>query len=124
MQAIVITKPGGPQLLQLRDCTTPFPGIEEVLIQVKASGLNLSDVFQRKGNYPAPTWVSADIMGMKVSGIVTYCGPKVTMRKLSQPIYSFRRYHLHGLMHFPFGNLHLASFSVLAKYGSIKSFIW
>ena len=81
MKAIVITKPGGPEVLQLRDCATPVPGIEEVLIQVKASGLNRSDVFQRKGNYPAPEGVSADIPGLEVAGIVTACGPGVTMWK-------------------------------------------
>lgn len=81
MKAIVITKPGGPEVLQLRDCATPVPGIEEMLIQVKASGLNRSDVFQRKGNYPAPAGVSADIPGLEVAGIVTTCGPGVTMWK-------------------------------------------
>jgi len=81
MKAIVITKPGGPEVLQLRDCATPVPGVEEVLIQVKASGLNRSDVFQRKGNYPAPAGVSADIPGLEVAGIVNACGPGVTMWK-------------------------------------------
>jgi|SRR6185437_5163373 len=81
MKAIVITKPGGPEVLQLRDCATPVPGIEEVLVQVKASGLNRSDVFQRKGNYPAPAGISADIPGLEVAGIVTTCGPGVTMWK-------------------------------------------
>ena len=81
MKAIVITKPGGPEVLQLRDCTTPVPAVEEVLIQVKASGLNRSDVFQRKGNYPAPAGVSAKIPGLEVAGIVTTCGPGVTMWK-------------------------------------------
>src|SRR5665213_1940541 len=81
MKAIVITKPGGPEVLQLRDCVTPVPGVEEVLIQVKAAGLNRSDIFQRKGNYPAPAGVSADIPGLETSGIVTLCGPNVTMWK-------------------------------------------
>ena len=86
MKAIVITKPGGPDVLQLRDCATPVPGVEEVLIQVKASGLNRSDVFQRKGNYPAPAGVSADIPGLEVAGIVTGCGPGVTMWKLGDKV--------------------------------------
>lgn len=81
MKAIVITKPGGPEVMQLRDCATPVPAIEEVLIQVNASGLNRSDVFQRKGNYPAPSGVSADIPGLEVAGIVKECGPGVTMWK-------------------------------------------
>ncbi len=81
MKAIVITKPGGPEVLQLKDYATPVPGVEQVLIQVKASGLNRSDVSQRKGNYPAPEGVAADIPGLEVAGIVTACGPGVTMWK-------------------------------------------
>jgi NADPH2:quinone reductase len=81
MKAIVITKPGGPDVLELKDCTAPAAADEEVLIQVKAAGLNRSDVFQRKGNYPAPVGVSSDIPGLEVSGIVTACGPNVTMWK-------------------------------------------
>lgn len=81
MKAIVITKPGGPEVLQLKDCEAPVPEVEEVLIQVKAAGLNRSDVFQRKGNYPAPAGASADIPGLEVAGIVTACGPGVTMWK-------------------------------------------
>lgn len=81
MKAIVITKPGGPEVLQLRDYANPVPGVEEVLIQVKAAGINRSDIFQRKGNYPAPEGASADIPGLEVSGIVTDCGPGVTMWK-------------------------------------------
>lgn len=81
MKAIVITKPGSPEVLQLRDCATPAPGVEEVLIQVKASGLNRSDVFQRKGNYPAPEGVAADIPGLEAAGIVNACGPGVNMWK-------------------------------------------
>lgn len=81
MKAIVISKPGDAEVLQLRDYATPVPAVEEVLIQVKASGLNRSDVFQRKGNYPAPAGASADIPGLEVAGIVSACGPGVTMWK-------------------------------------------
>ncbi len=86
MKAIVITKPGGPEVLQLKDYATPVPGVEEVLIQVKASGLNRADVFQRKGNYPAPAGVPADIPGMEVAGIVTACGPNVAMWKAGDKV--------------------------------------
>lgn len=81
MKAIIITKPGGPEVLQLKDYAMPVPGVEEVLIQVKASGLNRSDIFQRKGKYPAPPGVPADIPGLEIAGVVTDCGPGVTMWK-------------------------------------------
>lgn len=47
----------------------PEPGPEEVLIQVKASGVNRPDVFQRKGNYQPPPGAS-DIPGLEVSGVI------------------------------------------------------
>ena len=47
----------------------PKPDAGEVLIQVKASGVNRPDVFQRKGNYPPPPGAS-DIPGLEVSGVI------------------------------------------------------
>ncbi|WP_150114771.1 hypothetical protein [Chryseobacterium sp. IHB B 17019] len=63
MKAIVITKPGGPDVLELQDYSTPEISGDEVLIEVKAAGLNRSDVFQRERNYPAPEGASAEIPG-------------------------------------------------------------
>jgi putative PIG3 family NAD(P)H quinone oxidoreductase len=81
MKAIVITKPGGPDVLQVQDREDPAPTGDEVLIEVKASGLNRADLIQREGNYPAPPGVPADIPGLEVSGIVKSCGPAVTAWK-------------------------------------------
>jgi NADPH2:quinone reductase len=81
MKAIVITKPGGPEELRLQDYPTPVAGNEEILIEVKAAGLNRADVFQRKGNYPAPEGVPAGIPGLEVSGVVKACGLNTTMWK-------------------------------------------
>ena len=54
MKAIVISEPGGPEVLELREVPAPVPGPGEVLIDVAAAGLNRADVLQRKGNYPVP----------------------------------------------------------------------
>ena len=81
MKAIAITEPGAPEVLQLKNYTTPVPGDEEVLIEVKAAGVNRADEFQRKGRYPAPLGVPADIPGLEVAGIVAACGPGVSMWK-------------------------------------------
>ncbi len=81
MQAIVVSRPGGPEMLKVKDYPMPVPEKEEVLIRVKAAGLNRSDIFQRKGNYPAPPGVPADIPGLEVAGIITDCGPGVKMCK-------------------------------------------
>ena len=81
MKAIVITQPGEPAVLQLKDYETPVPENDEVLIDVKAAGLNRADIAQRQGNYPAPPGVPADIPGLEIAGIVAACGPAVTMWK-------------------------------------------
>ncbi|MDQ0782302.1 NAD(P)H-quinone oxidoreductase [Chryseobacterium sp. W4I1] len=77
MKAIVITKSGGPEVLKLQDYPTPEISGDEVLIEVKAAGLNRSDVFQREGNYPAPEGASAEIPGLEVAGTIVKCGPDV-----------------------------------------------
>lgn len=81
MKAIVITEPGAPEVLQLKDYATPVPGHEEVLIEIKAAGVNRADEFQRKGRYPAPIGVPADIPGLEVAGIIAACGLGVTLWK-------------------------------------------
>lgn len=81
MKAVIITQPGAPDVLQLQDYPTPEAGTEEVLIEVKAAGLNRADVSQRKGSYPAPPGVPANILGLEVAGIVVKCGAGVTQWK-------------------------------------------
>ena len=77
MKAIVITSPGGPEVLQLKSYPKPEAGDGEVLIEVRAAGVNRPDIFQRKGNYPAPEGVPADIPGLEVAGVVTALGANV-----------------------------------------------
>lgn len=67
--------------LEWSDYTDPQIEGDEVLINVKAAGINRADIFQRKGNYPAPHGVPADIPGLEVSGIIEACGEKVTQWK-------------------------------------------
>ena len=86
MKAVVISQPGGPEVLQWQDYPTPQPGDEEVLIEVKAAGLNRADVSQRKGNYPPPPGAPAAIPGLEVAGIVAACGSGVTQWKLGDPV--------------------------------------
>jgi NADPH2:quinone reductase len=67
MKAVEISKPGGPEVLVLVDRPMPEPKAGEVLIKVSAAGINRPDVFQRKGNYPAPPGAS-DLPGLEVVG--------------------------------------------------------
>lgn len=78
MEAIVITKSGGPEVLALKEYPTPEISGDQVLIEVKAAGLNRLDIFQREGNYPAPAGVPDDILGLEIAGTVIQCGPDVT----------------------------------------------
>lgn len=82
MQAIVISEFGGPEVLRIEERPVPavLPG--EVLIKVKAAGVNRPDVFQRKGHYPAPPGASSDIPGLEVSGEIVRVGSDVKQWKV------------------------------------------
>ena len=77
MRAAVITKPGGPEVLQIEDRPTPTPGAGEILVRVHASALNRADLLQRKGQYPAPPGAPSDIPGLEFAGEVAGVGPDV-----------------------------------------------
>jgi putative PIG3 family NAD(P)H quinone oxidoreductase len=78
MRAAVITRPGGPDVLEIHERPTPVPGNREVLIRVRASALNRADLLQRQGQYPAPPGAPTDIPGMEFAGEVAALGPGVT----------------------------------------------
>jgi NADPH:quinone reductase len=81
MKAIVITAPGGPEVLQVKERPMPLPEQGEVLIKVIAAGVNRPDVAQRKGHYPPPKGASPDIPGLEVAGIVEALGQDCTTTK-------------------------------------------
>jgi len=86
MKAIVITQPGGPEVLQLVDRPKPAIGPDEVLIKVMAAGINRPDVFQRKGNYPPPAGAPPDIPGLEIAGVVAEVGAAVTHWKTGDKV--------------------------------------
>ncbi|HUN77771.1 MAG TPA: zinc-binding dehydrogenase [Solirubrobacteraceae bacterium] len=53
----------------------PTPGAGEVLVRVRAAGLNGADMMQRRGLYPAPPGWPQDIPGMEIAGEVAAVGP-------------------------------------------------
>lgn len=67
MKAIEIVRPGGPDVLQRCERARPEPAAGEVLVRVRAAGVNRPDVLQRKGRYPVPPGVS-DIPGLEIAG--------------------------------------------------------
>ncbi len=77
MRAAVITRPGGPNVLEVRERPTPKAGPGEVLVRVHASALNRADLLQREGRYPAPPGAPADIPGLEFAGEVAEIGSDV-----------------------------------------------
>lgn len=69
MRAVTIREPGGPEVLVVDAIDVPVPGPGEVLIEVKAAGVNRPDLSQRAGRYPVPADASP-IPGLEVAGIV------------------------------------------------------
>jgi len=67
MKTIEISSFGPPDVLRPGERPQPVPGAGELLIRVKASGINRPDVLQRTGNYPVPPGAS-DIPGLEVAG--------------------------------------------------------
>jgi putative PIG3 family NAD(P)H quinone oxidoreductase len=77
MRAVVITEPGGPEVLAWSDVPDPKPQAGEVVLDVAASAVNRADLLQRQGHYPppadAPPWP-----GLECSGMVSMLGDGVT----------------------------------------------
>lgn len=78
MRAIVITKPGGPEVLELRDVATPEPAPGQVRVRIHACAVNRADLLQVRGLYPAPADAPQDIPGLEVAGEVDAVGAGVT----------------------------------------------
>ena len=53
----------------------PVPGVGEVLVRVRAAGVNGADMMQRRGLYPAPPGSPPDIPGLELAGEVSALGP-------------------------------------------------
>ncbi|HLL53710.1 MAG TPA: NAD(P)H-quinone oxidoreductase [Myxococcaceae bacterium] len=77
MKAVRITRPGGPEVLQVEEVAAPEPGPSELLVAVRASALNRADLLQTAGHYPAPPDVAQDIPGLEYAGEVVAVGPRV-----------------------------------------------
>lgn len=102
MKAIVLTKPGGVENLQLTEIPVPVPGDRDVLIQNKAISINPVDTFVR-GNEAALKSIlglkegeSPVILGWDISGVVTETGKSVTRFKKGDEVFGLVRFTGHG----------------------------
>ncbi len=85
MTAIAITEPGGPRVLKPERRPLPQPGPGEILVRVKAAGVNRPDVLQRQGAYPPPPGAS-DLPGLEVAGEVAAAGEGVKRWKVGDSV--------------------------------------
>jgi NADPH2:quinone reductase len=60
--------------LRWREHPDPVPGDDELLVDVRAAGVNAADLLQRQGLYPAPPGLPADIPGLELAGVVLAAG--------------------------------------------------
>ena len=77
MHAVVITEPGGPEVLRWTEVEDPVPGAGEVLVDIVASAVNRADLMQRQGFYPPPPG-APPYPGLECSGTIAATGPGVT----------------------------------------------
>jgi NADPH:quinone reductase len=74
MKAVVITRFGGPEVLEIQDLPAPQPGSDEVLVRVRGTALNRADLLQRAGGYAPPPGAPQNISGLEFAGEVAELG--------------------------------------------------
>jgi NADPH:quinone reductase-like Zn-dependent oxidoreductase len=85
MRVIVTTRNGDVDVLKVETRPDPVPGKGEVLIRVKAAGLNFADILARQGLYPdAPK--KPCVVGYEVSGIIEAVGEGVPQDPIGEPV--------------------------------------
>ena len=85
-RALQIQSPGGPEVLKLGELELRSPGPGEVLVEVRAAGLNRADCLQRRGVYPAPPGVVTNVPGLEYAGVVAEVGPEVRRHKVGDKV--------------------------------------
>ncbi|MDX6445796.1 MAG: synaptic vesicle rane protein [Blastocatellia bacterium] len=91
MRAIVTTRNGGVDALKVETRPDPVPGPGEVLVRVKASGLNFADILARQGLYPdAPP--KPCVMGYEVSGNVEAVGNGGDKSLIGEAVFALTRF--------------------------------
>ncbi|MBK9096557.1 MAG: NAD(P)-dependent alcohol dehydrogenase [bacterium] len=106
MKAIVATKYGPPEVLQIKEIEKPTPGNNEILVKVFATTVSAADYRVRSFNVPISFWLPArfalgltkprnSVLGMDFSGVVEAVGKNVTKYKVGDPVF--------GLMGHQFG---------------------
>jgi NADPH:quinone reductase-like Zn-dependent oxidoreductase len=91
MRQIVTTRNGGVEVLEVQDRPELHAANDQVVIAVKAAGLNFADILARQGLYPdGPP--KPCVMGYEVSGVVQSVGPDVDPSIVGQPVVALTRF--------------------------------
>jgi putative PIG3 family NAD(P)H quinone oxidoreductase len=86
MKAILVKKPGGAENLIIGNKEKPIINENELLVKVKAAGINRADIMQREGKYPPPGGAS-EILGLEISGEIVELGSNVSGWKKGENVF-------------------------------------
>ena len=95
MRAVWITKPGGPEALEVRETADPEPGPGQVRVRVSAAGLNFADVMAAQGLYPDTPKLPC-VVGYEVAGVVDALGERTQDHAAGQRVLAMTRFGGHA----------------------------
>ncbi|HEY6333303.1 MAG TPA: medium chain dehydrogenase/reductase family protein [Blastocatellia bacterium] len=91
MKQIVITRQGSPKKMEIEQRPDPTPAAGEVLVRVRASGVNFADLLTRQGIYPDAPKLPC-VVGYEVAGIVEALGNGTSGHKIGDPVFALTRF--------------------------------
>jgi len=91
MRQIVTTRNGGVEVLKVQEAPDPQPRKGEVVVQVKAAGLNFAEILARQGLYPDGPKKPC-VMGYEVAGVVEAVGEGADQDLLGKPVVAMTRF--------------------------------
>lgn len=91
MRQVVTTRNGGVEVLRVEETPDPHPGVGEVVLDVRAAGLNFADILARQGLYPdGPP--KPCVMGYEVAGVVKEVGENVDSSLVGASVIAMTRF--------------------------------
>jgi len=91
MRQVVTTANGGVEVLKVQEAPDPTPAKGEVVVQVKAAGLNFADILARQGLYPDGPKKPC-VMGYEVAGVIEMVGEGVDPQLAGKPVVAMTRF--------------------------------
>jgi len=91
MRQVVTTRNGGVEVLEVQNAPDPKPAPGEVVIAVRAAGLNFADILARQGLYPDGPKKPC-VMGYEVAGLVEEIGEGVDRDLVGKPVFAMTRF--------------------------------